>query len=54
MSRMPAGVSFGGSVLIAGAILLSRYCRKFTRQIERRWHALSAWMANSQSSPTLL
>jgi hypothetical protein len=42
VSRVPAGVSFGGSVLIAGAILLSRYCRKFTHQIERRWHALSA------------
>jgi hypothetical protein len=35
-------VSFGGSLLLAGAIVLSRYCRKFTLQIERRWHALSA------------
>jgi hypothetical protein len=42
VTRLPAGVSFGGSALIAGAIPLSRYCRKFTIQIERRWHALSA------------
>ena len=43
--RLPAGVSFGGSVLIAGALVLSRYCGKFTLQIERRWHALSAGVA---------
>jgi hypothetical protein len=42
VTRLPAGVSFGGSLLLAGAILLSRYCRKFTLQIERRWRALSA------------
>jgi hypothetical protein len=29
-------------MLLAGAIVLSRYCRKFTLQIERRWRALSA------------
>jgi hypothetical protein len=42
VTRLPSGVSFGGSALIAGAILLSRYCRRFTLQIDRRWHALSA------------
>ena len=39
---LAAGVSFGGSLLLAGAIVLSRYFRKLTLQIDRRWHALSA------------
>jgi hypothetical protein len=42
VTRLPAGESFGGSLLLASAIVLSRYCRKFTLQIERRWRALSA------------
>jgi hypothetical protein len=45
VTQLPAGVSFAGSLLIAGAIVLSRYCRKLTDQIERRWHALSAGVA---------
>jgi hypothetical protein len=42
MTQVPPGVSFAGSLLLAGAIILSRYCRKFTLRIERRWHSLSA------------
>ncbi|HWB86583.1 MAG TPA: hypothetical protein VG675_20740 [Bryobacteraceae bacterium] len=42
MSRLPVGVSFSGSLLMASAFVLSRCCRKFTLHIERRWHALSA------------
>ena len=42
MTRPPTGVSFAGSLLLAGAIVLSRYCRTLTLRIERRWHALSA------------
>jgi hypothetical protein len=42
---LPAGVSFGGSLLLASAFVLSRYCLRFTLQIERRWHALSAGVA---------
>jgi hypothetical protein len=45
VTQLPAAVSFTGSLLLAGAIVLSRYCRKFTLQIERRWHALSAGVA---------
>lgn len=45
MTSLPPGVSFTGSVLIAGAIVLSRYCRRLTLRIERRWHALSAGVA---------
>lgn len=45
MSRLPAGVSFGGSLLLASAFFLSRYCLRFTRRMERRWHALSAGVA---------
>jgi hypothetical protein len=42
VSRLPSEVSFGGALLLASAFVLSRYCRKLTLQIERRWHALSA------------
>lgn len=42
MSRLPAEISFGGSLLLASSFVLSRYCRKLTLHIERRWHALSA------------
>lgn len=42
---LSAGVSFIGSLLLAGAIVLSHCCRKLTLQIERRWHALSAGVA---------
>ncbi|MGA7237379.1 MAG: hypothetical protein WBY44_16960 [Bryobacteraceae bacterium] len=42
---MPPSLSFSGSLLIASAIVLSSYCRKFTLQIERRWRALSAGVA---------
>ena len=42
MTHLPAAVSFAASLLLAGAIVLSSYCRKFTLPIERRWHALSA------------
>jgi hypothetical protein len=42
---LPAAVSFSGSLLIAGAFVLSRYCRKLTLKIERRWQALSAGVA---------
>jgi len=42
MTRLPPGISFAGSLLVAGAIVLSRYCSKLTLQIERRWHALSS------------
>jgi hypothetical protein len=42
VTRLPASVSFSGSLLLSFAIVLSRYCRKFTLQIERRWRALSA------------
>ena len=45
MSRLPASVSFGASLLLAGTFFLSRCCLKFTRHIERRWHALSAGVA---------
>jgi hypothetical protein len=45
VTRLPVGVSFSGSLLLAGAIVLSRYCRKLTLEIERRWHALSAGVA---------
>ena len=45
MKELPAGASFTGSLLLAGAIVLSRSCRKLTLQIERRWHALSAGVA---------
>lgn len=45
MTGLPPGMSFAGSVLIAGAIVLSRYCRKLTLRIERRWQALSAGVA---------
>jgi hypothetical protein len=38
-------VSFGGSLLLAGSIVLSRYCWKLTLRIERRWQALSAGVA---------
>jgi hypothetical protein len=41
MTQLHPGMSLGGSLLIAGAIVLSAYCRKLTLQIERRWHALS-------------
>jgi hypothetical protein len=36
VTPLPANVSFAGSMLIAGAIVLSRYCRTLTLQIERR------------------
>jgi len=39
---LPAAVSFGGTLLLATAFVLSRYCRRLTLHIERRWHALSA------------
>jgi hypothetical protein len=42
LNRLPAGFSLGGSLLLAIAFVLARYCRKFTLHIERRWHALSA------------
>jgi hypothetical protein len=45
VTQLPAGVSFAGSLLIGAAIVLSHFCRKFTQQIERRWHALSAGVA---------
>lgn len=45
MTQLPAGVSFAGSLLLAGAIVLSLFCRKLTLQIERRWHALSSGVA---------
>jgi hypothetical protein len=45
LSQLPAGISFGGSLLLASAFVLSRYCLKFTERIERRWHALSAGVA---------
>jgi hypothetical protein len=45
VTRLPVGVSFAGSLLLAGAIILSCYCRKLTLRIERRWHALSAGVA---------
>ena len=45
MNRLPATVSLAGSLLMAGAFVLSRYCRKFTLQIERRWRALPAGVA---------
>jgi hypothetical protein len=45
LSRLPAGVSLGGSLLLASAFFLSRYCLRLTLQIERRWHALSAGVA---------
>jgi hypothetical protein len=40
-----AAISLVGSLLLASAFVLSRYCRKFTVRIERRWHALSAGVA---------
>jgi hypothetical protein len=45
LSQLPASVSFGGCLLLASAFVLSRYCRKFTLHIERRWNALSAGVA---------
>jgi hypothetical protein len=45
VTQLPAGVSFAGSLLLGAAIVLSRYCRKFTLRIDRRWHALSAGVA---------
>jgi hypothetical protein len=42
LNRLPAGISLGGSLVLASAFALSRYCRKFTLHIERRWNALSA------------
>jgi hypothetical protein len=42
LSQLPPVVSFGGSLLLATAFALSRYCLRFTLHIERRWHALSA------------
>jgi hypothetical protein len=45
LNPLPAGVSFGGSLLLASAFVLSRYCRRLTLHIERRWHALSAGVA---------
>jgi len=42
LSRLPASISFVSSLLLASAFFLSRYCLRFTRRIERRWHALSA------------
>jgi hypothetical protein len=45
VTQLPAGVSFAGTLLLAGAIILSRCCRALTLKIERRWHALSAGVA---------
>lgn len=45
MTQLPAGVSFAGALALAAAIILSRFCRKFTLEIERRWRALSAGVA---------
>lgn len=45
MSRLPAGFSLGGALLLASSFGLSGYCRKFALHIERRWHALSAGVA---------
>ena len=45
MSAVPVGVSFGGSLLLAGTFVLSHYYRGMTREFSRRWQALSSGVA---------
>jgi hypothetical protein len=42
---MTAAISFCGILLLASAFFLSRYCRRFTVKIKRRWQAISAGVA---------
>jgi hypothetical protein len=42
---MSAPLTFAGALLLSGAFLLARYCRRFTDRIKHRWQALSAGVA---------
>jgi hypothetical protein len=42
---VPVAISLAGVLLLAGAFVLARYCRRFTSRIKRRWQSLSAGVA---------